>query len=146
MLACPRTAAFYSLISLVRIPERITHFCLVLQRAGTPKTIQNFLRNMYEESGTSIGRARGTREKFAMMTGVRQECLASRFLFTMAFDAVYRWLMTDSFSLEPDKPWFLQRVACAYADDCPLAVGFLSGALPIAAEAFQEIDEVKGMG
>ena len=99
-----------------------------------------------EESATSVGRARGTRGKFAMMRGVRQECPASGFLFTMAFDPVYRWLMTDSFPLEQDRPWFLQRVAYAYADDYPLAMGFLRGALPIAVEAFEEIDEVKGMG
>ena len=55
------------------------------------------------------------------MRGVRCGCPASGFLFTMAFVPVYRWLRSAALPPELHRPWFVQRCACAYADDVALA-------------------------
>ena len=36
---------------------------------------------------------------------------------------VHRWLLTDAFPPEPDRPWFLHRTARAHANDFAMAVG-----------------------
>ena len=43
----------------------------------------------------------------------------------MAFDPVYRWLMSVVLPPEPHRPWFLRRCACACADDFALATASL---------------------
>ena len=63
----------------------------------------------------------------------------------MAFGPVYRWLMAAVLLPEPHRPWFLQRRACAYADDFALATDSLRESLPLVAETFTTIDLVTGM-
>ena len=90
---------------------------MVLERAGVPMPLQLFLRGIYTDPITSVEHAGAARGQFTMMRGVRQGCPASGYLFTMAFDPVFRWLMTNVLPPDPHRPWFLQRSACAYADD-----------------------------
>ena len=80
-----------------------------------------------------------------MLRGVRQGCPASGYLFTMAFDPVFRWLLSSAIPPEGCRPWFLQRCACAYADDFVLAAASLRESLPIVAGAFAIIDRVTVM-
>ena len=75
-----------------------------------------------------------------MTRGVRQGYPPSRYMFTIACDPVYRCLMSAALPPEPHRPWFLQRCACAYADDFALATASLRGALSTAAFAFETID------
>ena len=60
-----------------------------------------------------------------LMRGVRQGCPASGYLCTVAFEPVSGWLMSAVLPPEPQRPWFLQRCACAYADDFALATASL---------------------
>ena len=80
-----------------------------------------------------------------MTRGVRQGYPPSRYLLTMACDTVYRWLMSAALPLEPHRPWFLQRCACAYADDFALVTASGRDALSTVAFAFETIDTVTGM-
>ena len=117
----------------------------VLERAGVPLVLRLFLRGIYDDSITSVEHAGVARGQFANMRGVRQSCPASGYLFTMAFDSVYRWLLSAVLPPEPHRPWFLQRCACAYADDFALAKASLRESLPMVADAFTTIDTVTGM-
>ena len=66
----------------------------VLERAGVPQTLQRFLRGIYADSATSVEHSCVACGQFAMMRSVRHGCPASGYLFTVAFDPVFRWLMT----------------------------------------------------
>ena len=115
---------------------------LVLERARVPQSLKRFLRGVYVDSITSVEHAGAARGQFAMMRGVRQGCPASGYLFTMAFDPVYSWLMSAVLPPEPHRPWFLHRCACAYADDFALAAASLGESLPTVADAFTTIETV----
>ena len=118
---------------------------MVLERAGVPQTLQRFLRGICADSAKSVEHSCGARGQFAMMRRVRQGCPASGYLFTVAFDPVLRWLMTEVLPPEPHPPWFLQRTACAYADDFALATASMRETLPTVAGAFARIDQVTGV-
>ena len=99
----------------------------------------------HTDSITNVEHTSAAQEQFAMMRGVWQGCPASGYLFTMAFDPVFRWLLSSVFPPESCRPWFLQRCACAYADDSALATNSLRESLPIVAGPFATIDRVTGM-
>ena len=103
---------------------------MVLERAGVPQALKCFFRVICTDSITSVEHAGATQGLFAMMRLVHQGCPASGHLFTMAFEPVFRWHMTDVLPPEPHRPWFLQRKACAYADDFVLATASLREYLP----------------
>ena len=70
------------------------------------QVLRLFLRAIYNDTITydtmaSVAHAGAARGQFAMMRGVRQGCLASGYLFTMAFGPVYRWLMPAVLPPEP---------------------------------------------
>ena len=48
----------------------------------------------------------------------------------LATDPVHRWLLTDAFPPEPDRPWFLHRTARAHANDFAMAVGLPTRSQP----------------
>ena len=50
--------------------------------------------------------------------------------------------MTHVLPPEPHQLWFLQRAACAYADDFALATASVRETLPTVAAAFARIDQV----
>ena len=118
---------------------------LVLERAGVPLVPRLFLLGIYRDSIIFVEHAGAPRGQVAMMRGARQGCPASGHLFTMAFDPVYRWLMTVVLPPEPHRPWSLQRCACAYADDFALATASLRESHPTVAKAFLTMDAVTGM-
>ena len=60
------------------------------------------------------------------MARVRQGCLASVFLFSMAFDPAFRWLHGSVSPRDLAAPEFLQPAPCAYADDFAVATPILS--------------------
>ena len=112
---------------------------MVLERAGVPQSLQLFLRGIFSNSTTSVQHAPPTRGQFAMLRGVRQGCPTSCYLFTMAFDPVCRWLMTNVLPPEPHRR-SLQKKACAYSEDFALAIGSLRQSLPIVADAFTGVE------
>ena len=118
---------------------------LVSERASVPLVLRRFLRGIYNDSTTSVEHAGATRGQLAIMRGVRQGCTVSGFLFAMAVDSVYRWLMSVVLPLEPHQPCFLQRCACAYADDFTIATASLRDSLPSVADAFTKIHAVTGV-
>ena len=71
-----------------------------------------------------------TRRQFLMSRSVRQGCLASGFLFAMAFDAIFRVLHDAIIPRNPAGPDFLQNVPCAYAYD-----------FAVAASSFRRVDD-----
>ena len=77
---------------------------------------------IYSNSVTDVEFAAKTRGQFLMATGVRQGCPASGFLFVMAFDPIFRWLLQLGHSKHPALTNFPQPVPCAYADDFAIAV------------------------
>ena len=62
-----------------------------------------------------------TRTNPLLARGVRQGCLASGFLFAMAFDPIFRWLQESIIPRIVDNLEFLQSTHCAYADDLAVA-------------------------
>ena len=77
--------------------------------------------------------------------GVRKDCPASGFLFTIAFNPAERWLMAEVSPFNPDAPAHLRRTDAAFADEFDVASTFLKEVLPTAAVAFRQIDAVTGM-
>ena len=63
---------------------------MVLERAGVPQTLQHFLRGIYADSAPCVEHSCVARGQFAMLRRVRQGCPASGYLFTVAFDPVFR--------------------------------------------------------
>ena len=118
---------------------------LVWEPAGVPRTFRLFLCVVYNDSITSVRYACAARGQFAMMRGVRQGCPARGYLFTMAVGPVCRWLISAILPPEPHRPWFLQRCACADADEFALTTASLRESLPIVANAFTTIDTFTGM-
>ena len=64
----------------------------VIEKTELPDFIGRFLRSVDRDSITHVEFAGATRGQFRMATGVQQTCPASGFLFTMAFDPIFRWL------------------------------------------------------
>ena len=59
-----------------------------------------------------------------MAKGFRQSCPASGFLFSMAFDPIFRWLHDSVIPRDPAVPEFPQPNPCAYADDFAVAAPY----------------------
>ena len=85
---------------------------VVLERASVPQTLP--------DSATSVEHSCGARGQFSMMrvrvTVAQQVAICSRWLSTQFSDGSWEVLPP-----EPHRPWFLQRTACAYADNFALA-------------------------
>ena len=64
----------------------------VLENTGLPDFLCRFLRSIYGDSTTYVEFAGAERGQFPMDSRVRQDCLASGFLFAMSFDWIFRWL------------------------------------------------------
>ena len=78
----------------------------VLAKAELPEFICLFLRMIYCNSTTHVEFAGRTRGQFFMARCVRQGCLASGFLFAMAFDPNFRWLRDTIIPRNPAAPDF----------------------------------------
>ena len=96
----------------------------VTENSGLPAFLCRFLRSILRYSITHVEFAGTERGQIFLARGVRQGCLASGFLFAMAFDPIFRWLQETICPRNPDNFDFLQPAQCAYADD--LAVASLS--------------------
>ena len=80
-----------------------------------------------------------------MARGVRQDCLASGFLFAMAFDPIFRWLQEMVIPRNPHNLEFLQPAQCAYADDLAVASLSFRGLMTALAPAFRSVDSIAGL-
>ena len=104
-----------------------------------------FLRTICCDSTTQVEFAGMTRGQFHMANGVRRGCPASGFLFSMAFDPIFRWLQNAVIPRSPSGLDFLQPVQCAYADDLAIAATSFRSLLTALVPAFQAIDCVAGL-
>ena len=80
------------------------------------------------------------RGQFLMARGVRQGCPGSGFLFSMAFDPIFRWVQESIIPRNVDKLEFLQPTQCAYADDLAIASSSFRGLVLVLAPAFRPTD------
>ena len=80
-----------------------------------------------------------------MARGVRQSCPASGFLFTMAFDPIFRWLHDSIIPRDPAAPDFLQPAPCAYADDFAVAASSFRSLMPTLSPVFEVVDSIAGL-
>ena len=110
-----------------------------------PIFIRQFLRMIFCNSVTNVEFASKTRGKFLMARGVRQGCPARGFLFVMAFDPIFRWLLQLGHSKHPALTNFTQPVLCAYADDFANAVFSFRALMPALCSAFKTVDSVAGL-
>ena len=74
---------------------------MVLEHASAPEPLHFFLRGIYADSIANVEHAGAVRGEFAMVRGVRQVCPASSYLFTMALDPIFRWLLSSAIPPEP---------------------------------------------
>ena len=94
----------------------------VLEKTELPEFICRFVRRiLLRQHCTHVEFAGMTRGQFLMARGVRQGCLASGFLFAMAFDSIFCWLQDAIIPRNPAGRDLLQTVPCAYADDLAVA-------------------------
>ena len=108
----------------------------VIEKTELPDFISRFLRSIYNDSTTHVEFAGATRGHFFMARAVRQGCLASGFLFAMAFDPIFRWLQETIIPRNFHNLEFLQPVQCAYADDLAVAASSFRDLMTALAPAF----------
>ena len=94
---------------------------------------------------TEVELAGKTRGQFLMARSVRQGCLASVFLFGMAFDPIFRWLHGSVITRDPAAPDFLQPAPCAYADDFTVQGSSFRSLMNALSPAFEVVDSVAGL-
>ena len=117
----------------------------VLEKADLLVFILQFLRMISSNSVTDVEFATKTRGQFVMDRGVRQGCLASGFLYVMAFDPFFRWIHDSVILKDPTLPDFLQPVPCAHADDFAVAALSLRALMLALFPAFETMDSVAGL-
>ena len=124
----------------------VNHTCIfnVLEKAGLPVFIRQFLRMIYSNSVTDVEFAGKTGGQFHMARGVRQGCPASGFLFVMEFVPIFRWLFDSVIPKDPALTDFLQPVPCAYADDSAVAALSFRVLVPALSPAFKTVYSVAG--
>ena len=75
----------------------------------------------------------------------RHGCSASDFLFTMAFDPIFRQLNGVVIPRDPSLPQWLQPTPCAWADHVAVSAPSIRTLMPAVALAFRTIDLVTDM-
>ena len=118
---------------------------LCLRTLGCPAFSVASLRSMYRDSITHVEFAGADRGQSLMARGVRQGCLASGFLFVMAFDPIFRWLQESIISRNTDNLEFLQPALCAYADDFAVASSSFRQLMSALAPEFRSVDYIAGL-
>ena len=112
----------------------------VLYKAKLPRFICRFLRSIYFKSTTEVefaGKTRGQNHKARVAT---QGCLASDFLFAMAFDPIFRWLHDSIIPRNPVAPDFVQPSPCNCADDFAVASSSFQTLMTALSPAFVVVD------
>ena len=112
----------------------------MLENTGLP-----VLRSTYRDSITHVEFAGAERGQFLVARRVRQGCLASSFLFAMAFDPIFRWLQESMIPRNPDNLEFFQLAQCAHADDLAVASSSFRGLMTALALAFLSVDSIAGL-
>ena len=90
----------------------------IMANYGIPDKLINLIKSMYKDSGGQILHKGKLTDFFAIVTGVRQGCLISPFLFLLAID----WILTRSTGDNTGIQWTLnsQLDDLDYADDLAL--------------------------
>ena len=117
----------------------------MLENTGLPGFLCRFPRSIYWDSITHVEFAGAERGQFLMARGVRQGCLASGFLFAMAFDPIFRSLQETTNPKNPDNLDFLQPAQCAYADDLAVASSSFREFMSALAPEFRSVDYIAGL-
>ena len=117
----------------------------VLEKIELLEFICRFLRRIYYDSTTRVEFAGMARGQFLMARGVRQGCLASGFLFAMAFDPFFRWLQDAVIPRNLDGLGFLQLAQCAYVDNLAVAASCFRDLMTALAPAFRSMGHIAGL-
>ena len=146
-VACAAKESGILLTDFAAAYPSVTHSWIlsVLEKTELPDFICHFLRKNYRNSTTHVEFAGATRKQFRMARGVRQGCPASSFLFTMAFDPIFRWLQETVFPRNPFDLDFLQPAQCAYADDFAVAPSSFRDVMTALAPAFHSVNHIAGL-
>ena len=139
-------------LPMSRVPRESQVFCWqilplhipVLEKTELPESICRFLRRIYHDSTTHVEFAGTTRGQFLMARGVRQGCLASGFLFAMAFDPIFRWFQDAIIPRNPAGLDFLQPARRACADDLAVAPPSLWCLMTAVTPACQTVNQIAG--
>ena len=124
----------------------VNHTCIfsLLEKAGLPVFIRQFLRMIHSNSVTDVEFAGKTGGQFHMARGVRQGCPASGFLLVMAFDPIFRWLFDSVIPKDPALHDLLPPVPRACADDFFVAALSFRVLVPALSPAFKTVDSNAG--
>ena len=138
-VACAPRASGILLTDFAAAYPSVNHSWIfhALEKTELPEFICHFLGRIYYDSTTNVEFAGMTRGQFLMARGVRQGCLASGFLFAMAFDPIFRWVQDAIIPRNPAGLDFPQPAQCAYADDHAVAAPSFRCLMTALALAFQ---------
>ena len=129
--------------------DSITHnhswILSVLEKTELPEFICRFLRTIYNDSTTHVEFEAAARGEFLIARGVRRLSSEKFFVFTMAFDPIFRWLQEGVIPRNPDGLDFLQPAQCAYTDDLAVAASSFRGFMTALAPAFHSVDHTAGL-
>ena len=93
-VACAPQDSGVLLTDFVSAYSSVSHSWIfsVFENTGLPDFLCRFLRSICRDSITHVEFAGAERGQFLMARRVRQGCVASGFLLTMASDPIFRWL------------------------------------------------------
>ena len=97
------------------------------------------------DSNTHLEFAGLTRGQFLTARCVSQGCPASGFLFSLAFDPIFRWFEDTIIPRNPAGLDFLQPVPCACADDFAVADSSFHRLMTALTPAFKVVDQTAGL-
>lgn len=107
----------------------------VLNKAGLPANVINFIQALYDESYCRIQHQGSVGQAFHLRAGVRQGCPLSPMIYALVAE-----VLMDN--IEHHCPGTLTR---AYADDTALVVENLWEEGPILANLFQDFEKISGL-
>ena len=114
----------------------------VLEKAELPVFIRQFLCMVYSNSVREVEFCRTISHRRECQTRLLRKCF---FLFTMAFDPIFRWLHDPNIPRVSAAPDLLQLGPCVYADDFAVAASSFRSLMTALSPAFEVVDTVAGL-